>query len=425
MLFSLTGDTHKGNVRTSNQDYYLIDASIGLAVICDGVGGSAGGEVASQIAAETARSVIVDGLPRVKDAKQISGLLHRAVASANEIVLERSSKESDHPHMATTMDIVLCRDGMVHIAHVGDGSVFLIRKGKSHRLTHPHNANYELKKQGWSDEAIRKSAYFNTLTRAIGAKDFVSPDFLKFETAKGDRLLMCTDGLTDYLEESSPEILFTGGSFAEAPKRFIDYALQLGGKDNITVITIETSGERKDRSEVTGVDALKKGEVLGAVSLFRHLEYTELLEMLEIMRVYEVEAGETLLKEGEPSDHMIITIKGEVEVLKGNNVISRIGSGTHVPGSGGEVFGEMGLFDAAPRSASVRTTEPTTIMEVKRQDLMALMKKNPSLAVKLLWALTQELNAKLRATTTTLSDLQTKILPDETTDVDLPFTIEE
>ena len=397
------GVTDIGSVRKSNEDFYLIDDDLSLFIVCDGVGGSLCGEIASEVSARTIRENVAKNKAVIERYVQdesklnrdaIAQMLQTAVQAANSKIWSVSESDERKRGMCTTTDVLLLAGDHAFLAHVGDSRTYLLREGKVHQLTSDHKVAEEMQKQGlWTAEDAQKSGYSNVLTRAVGVQKYVQCDTLLVELNQGDIFLLCSDGLHGY---------FSGNEFAEVatqvdlprmPQALIQFAKDQGGGDNITAVVVRMDQPVENSP---AFDALKKTETLGKVPLFRYLTYSELMQVLSLVRMQNFQAGHELMREGGKGDEMYIIVSGTVEVLKGGQVLAKRGKG--------EIFGDMGLFDNAPRSATVRTAEITVAMLITRKDLLTLLRRDSQIAVKFLWSLNQELSSRLRRTSQELAE---------------------
>ena len=165
------------------------------------------------------------------------------------------------------------------------------------------------------------------------------------------------------------------------------------GHDNITAIVVRVEGAPvADRAE----ELARKVEVLRRMPLFRHLIYKEILRVLNVTTVREFQPGEEIIREGTPGDEMFILLRGKIRLHKNDAFITHLAPGAHI--------GEMALVDRRqPRSASATAEERTRVLILKRRDFYEIIRKEPQLSVKLLWAFTQVLAERLRKTTAELS----------------------
>src|SRR5438105_2718055 len=170
-----------------------------------------------------------------------------------------------------------------------------------------------------------------------------------------------------------------------------------GGKDNVTAVCLSIEAdEDEETSDVEG-----KTEVLRRIPLFQHMTYKELLSILGIARGRQFEKGQSIIKEGEQGDELYVLFRGKVDVLKSGLKIATLKAGGH--------FGEMGLVDQAPRSATVSAVEDTSAISIDRDSLLKLMRRDALLAVKLLWSFVQVLSERLRNTNDALTTLNMEL----------------
>lgn len=385
-----------GLKRSANEDYYLMDEEIGLFVVCDGVGGHVAGGVASEMAGKMIRQVMNDGRTIIqkynadrslKNRAIVAGLLQKAILAANEQIYRMAEVDVLKRGMCTTVAALVVLDDYAILAHVGDSRIYLYRSNQVHQLTEDHKYAIEMVKRGMMKaEDAAKSPQANVLTRAVGIQPAVQVDTLQLELANGDLFLLCSDGLHNYADRNELKNRFSSGDPTKLPLQLVDFAKSQGGSDNVTVITVKLEMERAAQDDV--VDALKKTEIFGKIPMFRYLGYTEMTKALSIAHLKQFAAGAAVVKQGDPSDEMYIIAAGETDVLKNNVKIAERKKG--------DFFGEMGIFDNAPRSATVTARTPVTAITLHRKDLLELLRQESQIAVKLLWALNRELNERIR-----------------------------
>ncbi len=243
-----SGRSDPGRVRQNNEDAFLVDDLLGLYAVADGIGGHQGGEVASGLAIETlsrvARKILSrDGqtsggeMSSAEDA--IKASLTRAVNEANGAILEAAARDAKLSGMGTTLTAMFAFGGKVCIAHVGDSRAYLFRGGALSQLTEDHSVVAEQIRAGLitADQA-RKSAYRHIITRSLGLEQEVTVDLAVFETRRNDVFLLCSDGLTEMVEDPELRSVLSAAPFAEAAERLIGLANDHGGVDNITVVVV-------------------------------------------------------------------------------------------------------------------------------------------------------------------------------------------
>lgn len=238
--------THMGLVRTNNEDSVEQDIDHGLVVLADGMGGYAAGEVASSIATSTILQIVRAELPALNGSNETvnaltaeASTLKSAVERAHTAVFTRASEDPHCAGMGTTVDACLVRDGRLTIAHIGDSRVYRFRRGRLTQLTHDHSLLEELIARGhYSREEAERFVRRNIVTRALGVDATVDVDVLSDVAEVGDLYLLCSDGLTDMVDDAAIERMLagdSGGRLEALADRLVDAALQAGGRDNVSV----------------------------------------------------------------------------------------------------------------------------------------------------------------------------------------------
>lgn len=410
-----------GLKRSANEDFFIMDEQIGLFVVCDGVGGHVAGGVASEMAGRMIRQVMNDGRTIIqkyntdrslKNRAIVAGLLQKAVHAANEQIYRMAEVDVVKRGMCTTVCALVILDDFAILSHVGDSRIYLHRSGQVHQLSEDHKYAIEMVKRGlMKPEEAAQSPQANVLTRAVGIQPAVQVDTLQLELADGDLFMLCTDGLHNYADRAELKNRFASGDPEKLPTELVEFAKAQGGSDNITVICVKLDMERATRDDV--VDVLKKTEIFGKIPMFRYLGYTEMTKVLAIAHLKSFTAGAAVVKQGDPSDDMYIIAAGETDVLKNNVKIAERKKG--------DFFGEMGIFDNAPRSATVVAKSDVTAITLHRKDLLELLRRESQIAVKLLWALNRELNERIRKSS---EDVASRGKSDKTEVTNLPFAFE-
>lgn len=225
------GKTDIGLVRSNNEDFFYAKGN--LLIIADGMGGHNAGEVASKLAVDTVISV----LEGIKENYKESLIL--AIKEANEIVFEKATGEQSG--MGTTIDICICDKDKIYLGHVGDSRVYAIREGKAIRITEDHSYVEMLVQKGeiTADEA-KDYPMKNMITKAIGVSKSIEGDFYEFALKRDDKILLCTDGLTNMLSDDEiVKVISESENVDIATDALVEKANAAGGKDNITVIVAE------------------------------------------------------------------------------------------------------------------------------------------------------------------------------------------
>jgi serine/threonine protein phosphatase PrpC len=219
-------------------------------IVADGMGGHAAGEVASAMAVEEMRKSLeaardqtrefADG-PDDEGRRALVALLETSVQKAHQAVFERGGRESDKKGMGTTLDVVLVADAEAFVAHVGDSRTYLVRSGSVAQVTTDHTVAEVLVIEGkLTAEEARLSPLRTILVNAIGVSPDVGVELAHIRLRKGDKLLLCSDGLHDYfpLESELAELLSLSAG-PEGLERMVTLAKERGGHDNITGVLVE------------------------------------------------------------------------------------------------------------------------------------------------------------------------------------------
>jgi PPM family protein phosphatase len=228
--------TDIGRVRQGNEDSYLAEPP--LYAVADGMGGHRGGEVASHLALDTLEAMFLRG----------EGTLTEQVKEANRAVFARSSEDRKVAGMGTTLTAAVVDGDGLHLAHVGDSRAYLLRAGSLRQLTEDHTLVNRMVKAG---EITRAEAevhpHRNVVTRSIGTEPDVPVDEQSVALLEGDRILLCSDGLTGMVTEDQIQaILETTDDPQEAADRLIRAANRAGGIDNITTVVLDVQEGSSD-----------------------------------------------------------------------------------------------------------------------------------------------------------------------------------
>ena len=237
----LAGKTDVGRVRQENQDDYRAGELPGGAVwalVCDGMGGAKGGREASQGACNVIENFFQEQYAQC-GAGQEEPFLKKALLYANRFVFQKAAHEEALAGMGTTAVCALVRSGNVYLCHAGDSRAYLIRDGKLTQLTHDHSYVQELVDCGTiTEEEAEHHPQKNIITKALGVDYRLEPEFTAAKLKREDRLLLCTDGLTNMVPVEEMEELLAQGAFYDLPDRLIEAANAHGGSDNITALLL-------------------------------------------------------------------------------------------------------------------------------------------------------------------------------------------
>src|SRR6478672_1066798 len=239
MKFCFTGLTDPGLLRTVNQDNYYIDEPKGrFFIVADGMGGHAGGQEASQIATTT----IQNFLDECWDSPEESPiLLEKALAKANQAILQDQINHPERADMGTTVVVVMFRQEETWCAHVGDSRIYRLRDSSLEQITEDHTwVSRAMKSGDLTPEEARIHPWRHVLSQCLGRKDLRQIEVQPLEVKIGDRLLLCSDGLTEELSDPSIASYLQSNSVCEqAAGVLVEAAKENGGRDNITVVLLK------------------------------------------------------------------------------------------------------------------------------------------------------------------------------------------
>lgn len=234
------GLTDIGLQRTANQDSYYISESGDLFIVADGMGGHAGGQEASRLSTDAIRDYLAN-----HRSSELSTpvLLQQAIAAANSAVLADQCQHPERADMGTTVVVVLLRDRQLWCAHVGDSRLYRLRDHQLTQITKDHTWVAQAMLLGeLSEEALAMHPWRHVLSQCIGREDLTTVETQKLDVEPGDRLLLCSDGLTEELSsEAILACMQTTQTCESAACNLIEAAKTKGGRDNITAIVIAIS----------------------------------------------------------------------------------------------------------------------------------------------------------------------------------------
>ena len=240
--------TDPGPVRDNNEDTFLADEDAGLFVIADGMGGHAAGEVASRVAVETVRALLQGSVDpeetrlerTVPDpADELRERLRYAMNQASVRIRAEAQKNPAWAGMGTTLCVLMVEGDQAHIAHVGDSRIYLCRDGRLSRLTRDHTVvQKEIDAGRLTVQMARQVPHRNYLTQSVGYHGPVEPDTATRPVLVGDVFLLCSDGLTDPLEDAQIARIVQDSDPGELAERLVGQALAAGAEDNVTVVVV-------------------------------------------------------------------------------------------------------------------------------------------------------------------------------------------
>jgi serine/threonine protein phosphatase PrpC len=373
-LFSAVTDP--GRKRKNNQDCVLASGEMGIYLVADGVGGRLGGDRASELCVQVfeERAPALQHLvahharePGESRRNQVLEALDSVCQEASGAVYEMGISEG-FPGTSTTLAVALIGGGFSFVAHAGDSRIYLYRSELLRRLTEDHSMVNELVRQGkMTAQDARKSSYRHVITRALGNSPFVLVDLACTELLPGDRLLLCSDGLSDPVEPLDLQALVAKGTPSEVVPALLQAALDAGGPDNISAIVVDP----KPTPEAER--AIARAKVLSQLFLFEGLQFSGLQRVSLFMSEMSIAPGQEILTQGAQGRRLFAVVQGTLEVTRDGVRIAKLGPGDH--------FGELALTDSRPRSATVKATSIGRLLTIDRMQLDRLSRREPELAI--------------------------------------------
>lgn len=395
------GRTDDGCVRDHNEDCFHVDNDRGFYLVCDGMGGHAAGEVASETAVVAAAATInqlepvltrvIRGKAPVDEAVQ---LMERAAHNACRAVFEKAASTPGAHGMGTTYVGLLVVGTKAVVAHVGDSRCYLIRGGEAHQLTSDHTVVTEMVQRGLlTPDQARDNPHAHVLSRALGLQPAVEVDVLPMDVLEGDRFILCSDGLGDYLESPEHLLQLLPDDLDGLPGRLVEFAKQQGGKDNVTVLAVDvlpSQAEDEQPEEATRtLETRLKLDVITESFLFRDMPFAHVSRVLQISRMEAFDEGQLIVEEGSLSSTVYIILEGEVSLRRGEEHVGLL--------KPGDVVGQTTLMaERASRAALVAGAE-CRVLRIEHARFVLLMQRRPFLGIELLTRLVASLGGALDA----------------------------
>jgi len=238
------GCTDTGKVRPINEDSYCIyDDNIKLYIVADGMGGHKSGEVASSMAIELIRDHLIKFMETDLDPRSVEGIIFEAFNRANIEIYNTSIDKEECNGMGTTVTLALYFENRIYIGHVGDSRAYLYTQGDIKQITDDHSLVAELVKSGTiTEREARRHPQKNIITRALGTEKTIKVDIFSLEFKEKDILILCSDGLSNYVDQLEMKSVIDVLNVSEESCRdLISLVNQKGGNDNITIIIIQNT----------------------------------------------------------------------------------------------------------------------------------------------------------------------------------------
>lgn len=377
-----------------------VDKNLGVYLLCDGMGGTSGGDAAASLAAQATLDYLSQHASSIHQlrkenapAEQLVELAQAAVEAANAAVYSHTQAHIELRGSGTTLALLLTAGNVGACAHVGDSQIHAFRGGRLLQLTKDHSLAQDLIDRGVLDKNQLSSFPFrHVLSRAVGLLPAVSVDTLLFEILPGDRFLIATDGVAGQLGHTFLQQALSQTELQNILNSVVALARQSGSSDNFSAILIEASAaeDERDTQMARLAEIVLKTDVLQQVSLFKQLAPRNILRLINASAVLDCSAGSNLVHQGDLEMSLYIILDGSFEVLIDGQIIATLHRGNH--------FGEMALLTSHPRTASVRAVASGRVLRIAAEEFTRFVQEHPQDGVQMLTSLARELSERLRQT---------------------------
>ena len=410
------GGTDTGRVREHNEDAFLLDDDLRLYVVADGVGGHNAGEIASGLVVryihKEAKGLV--HLTKSFDSKDLEArralirAIPRLIHNASDVVFRYAFEHPECQGMATTAVVFMATGRNAYISHAGDSRAYLLRGDRFCQLTEDHTLVQKLVKEGQLSEgeaAVHPQR--NVIIRSVGITPGVECDTLYIDVQPSDLFLICSDGLTDMVQDEEIHELALRYRDEALVAALIQRANARGGRDNITVLLLEvedaeeeSGGPEKPTGEfpADGFDVLQKTAFLRNVFMFKHCNDQERMKAARCMQVKSYDVGDKIIEWNDEGDDLYLVAEGQVEVLKDDVHLADL--------TVGECFGELSFISRYSRTATVRATTAAKCFVMARHDLHELLSDDAVLGNKLLWNFLENLGESVKRLSLENADLK-------------------
>ncbi len=235
MILRTAASSDVGLRRRGNEDRFAVVPELGLCLVADGMGGHSAGQVASALAAE---AVVASLREMAGGSASATEKLRSAIEDANRAIYAASRQRSEYSGMGTTVVALLAEGGRASLAHVGDSRAYRVRDRRIRQLTDDHSIVGELlRRHEISADDAREHPHRHVLTRALGVRGHVQPDLAELTPEAGDVFVLCSDGLTNHVEDQEiAKLALESPDLDECCEALIELANHRGGEDNTTVV---------------------------------------------------------------------------------------------------------------------------------------------------------------------------------------------
>ena len=365
---------------------------VGLLAVADASGSEEHGRAAVRIALDSVRSHVErndDILQRFKRnpapelRKRLLEIIEEGFSrAATEIFAFARRREG----VQVTLDVALLLEHEAFIGHVGDGRVYLIRRGLVHQLTVDHSAGDE--SHVFDAGKTSSAASDRTVTRVMGPEPQVRVESLCMELASEDRFVVCSAHLHRSMPAPMLHTHFTSEHLDQLESTLV--------RDATGSPIVAACAQLGSPEPFTADSAQSRLAILAPMPLFAHCNERELRSVAQSTRPRQFPQGHRIFEQGQPGTDLYLVISGAVDIVQNGTTIVTLGPGSN--------FGEMAMLDEPLRSASAVCAEACELMVIPREAFFAMLQTNPLLAVKILWNMLLRLSANLRRTSARLAE---------------------
>jgi len=371
--------TDVGRVRQNNEDAFLCEPALGLFAVADGMGGHAGGEVASAMAMSALRRAMLAAPdqafladPSLDHRRALLGFLSRTVSDINAEIFARGNSDPKLRGMGCTIDVALIRGRSLFIAHVGDSRVYGLLGGTVYQLTEDHTFGQTLLSGGaLTPDEVKVHPQRNLLMRALGVYPKVEVDTAYLDIAPGDVFMLCSDGVHGLVSSGLIEQALQVPS-ETAAQTLIRAALDAGGRDNATAVVVQIASCGECQSIRVGSEEVRRA--MASASLFSNFTHAELLRIQQVAMGRMVAKDEWIFRQDELVSDIYLVIDGATSVWNGE-----VRVGWHGPG---DPFGELSLY-AAPSLIGIKTDQTTRLLIFPLSEVQKLIRTDTAIGAKL------------------------------------------
>lgn len=387
------GSTDIGRERATNEDAFLVDDALGIYAVSDGMGGHAAGEEAARLAIEAVRQSIVEARAALGESEPDHSALRRMAADAMRAACARVHGQAttvpELSGMGCTLTLLLTAGARAVMAHVGDTRLYLCREGSTWQLSSDHTLAADLVRRGEiTPDDASEHPYSGALTRALGSQESVVPETLMLDIFPDDVFLLCSDGLSHYVDSPGDLSAALGSDdLNQTPHDLIARANDGGGRDNITAIVVQVVADAEEQEAALADDTRAGLRALRKVSIFDDVRFADLLRIFRLAEVRTLAVGEEVTPDRDRIDALYIPLVGEIDVVFPDGDAKRVRPG--------EALGTTSLL--APRAWPARASARSDVrlLVIEREALQQLARRRPWTGVRVLSALGAELESEL------------------------------